>query len=529
MRKQIYIIGGGVSGLVSACYLKKKGYDVTIIEKNNVSGGRLFEFKEEGFHFNNGPSWYWMKDIFEEVFLDIGISKQEMYWLIKLDPQYKIVFPDKDMIIPGEYSEIRKLFPINERSKLDSFVKESKNKYQISRKYFLRYKNLSIFEYFNWETLFNIFSFNFHLSYRDYCKKFTDNKYLQTLLEWPALFIGSSPKSVSAMYSILSYSMLAEGTYLPAKGMIEIVNLLENHSKKLGVNIKLNESLIDYKIKNNKIINIITDKNIYQDIEDIICSCDYNFNESLLPDNYKTYPNKYWQKLELCPSCILIHLGLNKKLPTKDFHVLFFDNNLDHHLNCIYDQKKLPSEPLFYLNISSKLSLTAPYDCENLFILIPTGPGMIINQKDIEEAYKYVINKLETYYKIKLKDNIIKKKIFKNQDFSSRFNAYQSNAYGLTCHPLQTAFLKPRIMSRYINNLYYCGQLTNPGPGLPPCLLSGIVTSKYLIQNKGQSNRFKIGESLTLILSIFIRTFSFFTTLKVFIKEILYIFFNYLI
>jgi len=528
--KKIYIIGGGVSGLAAACFLKNKGFNVCIIEKNNTLGGRLFEYEENGFRFNNGPSWYWMKDVFDEVYEEIGISKKDVYKLNKLDPQYKMVFDDEEFVIPGEYKKTQEMFSdLSKSNKLESFINKSHKKYDIARKIFLRYNNLSFTEYLNLETIKNIIHFDFNISYREYCKKFSDNKHLQKILEWPSLFIGSSPKKISAMYSMLTYSMIHDGTFLPEDGLVDIVKVLTKRANELDVEIKLNESVKDYIIKNKKIIGIKTNNSVYKNVESIIAGCDYQFNESILPRKFRTYPKSYWEKIELCPSCLLFHIGINKKLETDDFHVLFFDNNLDSHMNEIYNLKTVPENPLFYLNITSKKLKTAPDGHENLFILIPTGPHMIITNETVTKYYDYVINKIEKYYDTKIKENIVCKKIFKDSDFKSRFNAYGGNAYGLSCHPLQSAFLKPRIKSRYLNNLYYCGQLTNPGPGVPPSLLSGIVTSKYFIKNRNKSNKFNFGESLTLVIAIFARTLSLYTTIKIILKEIIYIFSGYIL
>ncbi len=530
LNKKIYIIGGGVSGMTSACFLKKQGYQVCIIEKNDTLGGRLFEFREKGFRFNNGPSWYWMKDVFEEVFDEIGIPKNKRYKLERLDPQYKVVFENSELNIPGKFEDVQKMF--NNKSpdnKLDLLVEQSKKKYEISRNIFLNYTNLSFTEYLNFKTVKNILGFNFNISYRDYCKRFTKNNDLFKILEWPSLFIGSSPEKISAMYSMLTYSMIYEGTYLPENGLVDISRVLAEHCKTLGVEIKLNEGVEEYSIKKNKIDCIRTSKKFYNDVDMVISGCDYQFNESILPKKYRSYPDSYWNKLELCPSCLLFHLGINKQLPTQDFHVLFFDQKLEGHMDKIYNMKTVPDEPLFYLNITSKKIDSAPKGCENLFILIPTGPHMILKDSDIDRLYNYVIKKIEKYYQTEIRDNVIVKKVFADKDFKSRFNAYGGNAYGLSCHPLQSAFLKPRIKSRYVNNLYYCGQLTNPGPGVPPCLLSGIVTSKYAIKNRGRSSRFHFGEVITLVMAIFVRTLSVKALIKILLKEIFYVLTGYIL
>lgn len=528
IEEKTYVIGGGISGLTVAIYLKINGQNqVTIIEKNDTLGGRLYEFKDKGYTFSAGPSWLWMIDWINMVFKDLDIPNNQMSDLIKLDPQYKMVYEDDELSIPGNYSDIKKMcsekFKCN---KLDKLNNEMKKNYFKTRDILSKNNNLSITEYTNLPTIKFLLSCNLFTSYRKYFQSFTSDQNLQSMLEWPSMFISSSPNKISAAYSLLTYTMMSDGTYIPKKGMYEIVEILKKKAIDLGIEIKLNESLQSYEIEKNKITKLKTDKNIYN-VKNIIATCDYNFNESILPCEYRTYPSKYWESLETTPSCLLIHLGLKKKIPEKNFHVLFFDNNIDHHIDSIYNKKNpgLPAKPLFYLNITSKILNTAPKNGETLFILVPIPPQESnMNEDEIEKCYTYILNRLENYYNTNIKDYIEVKKIFRDIDFKDRFNSYKGNAYGLTCHPLQTAFIKPRIKSRYIHNLYYSGQFTNPGGGIPPCLVSGAVTAKYVIQNNDLSNRFNLGESITLISSVFIRTQSFITAIIVFFKEIINIF-----
>lgn len=491
----IFIIGGGISGLIAACNLQKKGYKTTIIEKNNYLGGRLNDFymkdKKIEFKFSNGPSWYWMDDIFQDIWKELNIPKHQLYKLIKLENQFKLFLNNNEILIPNNFNKILKIFHSidnNSPQYLQNFVNENQEKYNLSKNIFMRFLNLNIFEYFNLGILKLIFKFGIFDSYNSYFKKIFKNDILVKILEWPSYFIGNNPKTINSIFNILTYSYLKDGTYIPENGMYSIINMLEKHYINLGGRIILNEEIVNLEINKDKIDFIISKKNnilTKYKTDFIICSGDYYNFEKILPKNLQTYSDKYWDKLKLCPSCLIFHLGLKIKLNNLDFHNLFFDlddNDLNLYLNNFDISQKVP----FYLNITSKyLNTFNNNNNETLFILIPVNNNNY-KKNEIDICFNNILQRIQIKTNINLQENIILKYTFYNKDYRI-YNSFKNNAYGISCENLQFGFIRPSIKSLNVSNLFYCGQNTNPGPGLPPSSLSGLIVSNYLdytIKNK---------------------------------------------
>ena len=475
----VTIIGGGISGLVSGCYLQKKGFKTQIIEKNNYLGGRLHQFKHGDYIFNNGPSWYWMDDIFQEIWEELEIPNNEIYNLKNLDPQYKIFLNNSEFTISdleNSYQLFNKL-KTNSDKKLELFINISKKNYKVSTNRFMKFKNLSIFEYLNISSILEILNFNLLESYHFYFKKRFNNQIIQTLLEWPAYFIGSDPKNINSLFNILTFSTYHDGTQIPENGMYQIIEMLEKQYIKLGGKVKLNNNVLKLKIEDKQIIELETSENIYKS-KYFISTCDYHFFESILPKKLQTYSQNYWEKIKTCPSAIIFHLGINIKLPL-EYHNLFFDTNLDEYFSNNFD---IIDNPPFYLNITSKILNTSPNKCDTLFILIPCN-NRNYTQNQIDICLKNITFRIKEKTNIDINKHIVEKTVFYNNYFGNLYNSYKYNAYGISCEGLQIGFVRPSMKSLSISNLYYSGQSTNPGPGLPPCALSGLLTSKLLIDN----------------------------------------------
>lgn len=512
---EILVIGGGISGLIAACNLKYKNpkLNITIIEKNNKLGGRLYQEEIQidtiKAVINNGPSWYLMPDLINKVYKEIGIYDNkniEMYKLKKLNPQYKFItivdYINHTYNVPSNYNDIKNvIYRLNPKN-IGTFTHFMRfNYYLYNSLYDILIKpNLSIFEYIDFQTPYNLYillNLNFFSSYRMFINKTVSNKFIRKFMEWPCLFIGSSPNKVSALFTFLTYSMIMYGTYIPTKkGMIEIVEVLEKYAEILGVNILksvevTNINMIDNKISSVNINSNISEKEIKCDY--IVNSSDYCFFESLLTDKFKSYPQEYWDKQILCPSCLIFNVIIDTKLKNLEFHNLFFDKDQDNHIDTIYNTDIFPGEPQFYVNITTKLfDEISDKNYENLFILVPTNLHKILLPNEIDYIYKNIIERITKFTNLDIEKHVVYKKIFQDKDFNSRFNASGNNAWGLGCDLTQIGLFRPRIQSLYIANLYHCGQMTSPGPGIPTCMISGLNSSNLLLKNtKIKKQKFK--------------------------------------
>ncbi|MCW2118970.1 phytoene desaturase family protein [Flavobacterium sp. 7A] len=483
MKKNITIIGSGFSALSAASYLAKAGHKVTVFEKNDSIGGRARQFKAEGFTFDMGPSWYWMPDVFDRFFADFGKKTTDYYELIKLSPAYNVYYGEQDFIaIADNLEAIVTTFESIEKGSgkyLREFITKAKSNYDIAIKDLVYRPGVSPLELVTIETTKKIGAF-FSTIKRDVRKKFKNQK-LVHILEFPVLFLGAKPSDTPSFYSFMNYADFGLGTWHPKTGMFDVVRAMQSLATELGVVFKTKSNIEEIIVENNiaKAI-VVNGHRINSDL--VLSGADYHHTETLLDKKHRVYSEKYWETRVFAPSSLLFYVGFNKKMKNVAHHDLFFDVDFDAHAKDIYDEPKWPQDPLFYANFPSITDKSAaPEGMESAFFLIPLAPGIIDTEELREQYFDKIINRFETITQQKVKDNIVYKKSFCKNDFVSEYNSYKGNAYGMANTLLQTAFLRPKLKSKKVQNLYFTGQLTVPGPGVPPALISGKLVSELII------------------------------------------------
>jgi len=485
--KHITIIGSGFAGLSAAAYMAKEGHQVTVIEKNEQAGGRARSFESAGFTFDMGPSWYWMPDIFESFFKDFGKQPNDFYQLIRLDPSYQVLWEDLQLPLPANFTELKTVFESLEKgagNQLELFLKEAAYKYEVGIHKFVEKPGLSITEFFTLDVAKSVFKIDLLTSIHTHVRKYFSNPKLIQIAEFPILFLGALPKNTPALYSLMNYADMKLGTWYPMGGMTELVKGMQQLAMNLGVQFKFNESVLSFEYQNKSISKVITDKNTYP-TDAVIAACDYHHLETaVLAPTYRNYTDDYWEKRKMAPSSILIYLGINKKLKNILHHNLLFDAPFDQHAQELYTQPQWPSDPLMYVNCTSASDPSvAPEGNENLMVLIPTAPGLI-DTDEIKEAYfKKAMAKLEKHFGEDIESHIVYKRIYAAKNFIADYHAFKGNAYGLANTLDQTAILKPSIKNKHLHNLIYAGQLTVPGPGVPPAIISGKLAAQLTLKN----------------------------------------------
>jgi len=485
--KHITIIGSGFAGLSAAAYMAKEGHQVTVIEKNEQAGGRARSFESAGFTFDMGPSWYWMPDIFESFFQDFGKQPNDFYQLIRLDPSYQVLWEDLQLPLPANFTELKTVFESLEKgagNQLELFLKEAAYKYEVGIHKFVEKPGISITEFFTLDVAKSVFKIDLLTSIHTHVRKYFSNPKLIQIAEFPILFLGALPKNTPALYSLMNYADMKLGTWYPMGGMTALVKGMQQLAMNLGVQFKFNESVLSFEYQNKSISKIITDKNTYP-TDAVIAACDYHHLETaVLAPTYRNYTDDYWEKRKMAPSSILIYLGINKKLKNILHHNLLFDAPFDQHAQELYTQPQWPSDPLMYVNCTSASDPSvAPEGNENLMVLIPTAPGLI-DTDEIKEAYfKKAMAKLEKHFGEDIESHIVYKRIYAAKNFIADYHAFKGNAYGLANTLDQTAILKPSIKNKHLHNLIYAGQLTVPGPGVPPAIISGKLAAQLTLKN----------------------------------------------
>ncbi|MDQ6890045.1 MAG: phytoene desaturase family protein [Bacteroidota bacterium] len=496
--KKAIVIGSGFSGLSSASFLAKQGWEVTVIERHDIPGGRARKLEAGGFVFDMGPSWYWMPDVFERYFESFGKKRADYYTLKRLDPSYTVYWEEEAIKIPADYEELKILFEKTEKGsakKLDEYLKQAAYKYEVGMHKLVLKPGRSWMEFLDWDLIKGIIKLDVFSSIQKHIHRHFKNPKLKQLLEFPVLFLGALPKDTPALYSLMNYADIKGGTWYPEKGMYSIVQGMHALAKELGVQFIFDEKVTSINVSKSNATGVETEsqksdqlrlKNYHADV--IIATADYHFVETkLLPENLRSYTEAYWDKRVLAPGCLLYYVGLNKKLKNISHHSLFFDVDLDAHGEQIYVTKNWPSRPLFYVSATSVTDENvAPAGCENLFFLIPVAAGLTGDDEELREKYfEQILKRFENRIGEKIKNHIIYKRSFGPSDFVNDYNAFKGNAYGLANTLLQTAVLKPSCRSKKVHNLFYAGQLTVPGPGVPPSLISGEIVSEEVVKYFG--------------------------------------------
>ncbi|GAB4000494.1 phytoene desaturase family protein [Spirosoma daeguense] len=482
MPRRILVIGAGFAGLAAATSLADKGYDVTILEKNSTPGGRARVFQADGFTFDMGPSWYWMPDVFENYFARFGKKPSDYYQLVRLDPSYNVIFgPDEAVDIPAGLPELENLFEQFETgsgAQLREFLKQAAYKYDVGMNKFVWKPSRSITEFLSLKLLYDVTRLDVFQSFAVHARKFFKHPRLLEIIEFPVLFLGATPENTPAMYSLMNYAEMAMGTWYPMGGMHEIVKAMVSLAEEKGVKILLNQNVTKIDVAKQQVHRVVTNEGIFE-ADVVVAGADYNHVETSLVDaTYRNYSDTYWQSRVMAPSSLLFYLGVNKRIPRLQHHNLFFDESFKQHAQEIYETPQWPSKPLFYASAPSKTDPNvAPEGCENLFLLIPVAPDLNDDEATREHYFNLLMDRLEAYVGEDIRNHIVYKRSYAHRDFKSDYNAFRGNAYGLANTLRQTALLKPALKNKRVNNLFYTGQLTVPGPGVPPSLISGLVVA----------------------------------------------------
>lgn len=494
MSRSAIIVGSGFAGLSAASFMAKEGWKVKVIEKNATPGGRARQLKEQGFSFDMGPSWYWMPEVFENYFHKFDKKVSDYYSLQRLDPSYRVYWKDGFTDVPADYEAFKKMandFETGAGEQMDKYLKEAKFKYEIGINKLVYKPGLSINEFIDGDIFKGVFRLDVFTPIKKHIAKYFKDQRLRQLMEFPVLFLGALPDNTPALYSLMNYADIIGGTWYPAGGMYSVVNAMYKLALELGVEFHFNEVAGEIVVQDHNARSLVTNRNVYN-ADVIISGADYHFTESkLLTAEHRSYSETYWDKRVMAPGCLLYFVGLNKKLKGVAHHSLFFDVSFEQHAKEIYEDPKWPTDPLFYVSINSVTDASvAPEGSDNMVLLIPVAAGLEGDDENLREHYfRQIIHRMEKHTGQPIADAVVYKKTFSVSDFSKEYNSYKGNAYGLANTLRQTALFKPSCRSKKVKNLFYTGQLTVPGPGVPPCLISGEVVANEVIKEFGKTKK----------------------------------------
>lgn len=486
---KIAIIGAGFAGISAAAYLSKQGYQVDVYEKNADIGGRARQLiTENGYLFDMGPSWYWMPEVFEKFFNDFGYKAEDFYELQLLDPGFSVVFGADDVLnIPANFEELCALFESIETGsakKLKEFLAEAAYKYNIGMGKLVYKPGLSLMEFADVDLIKGLFKLQVFTSFSAHVKKYFKDPRLIALMEFPVLFLGAMPEDTPALYSLMNYAGLKLGTWYPKGGFGKVIKAMKTIAEMQGAKFHTNAAVSAIDVEENQVVSLATESGTHH-YDGLIAAADYHHvEEKLLNAAQRNYSEKYWDNRVLAPSCLIFYLGVNTKVARLNHHTLFFDEDLKKHSQEIYKQAQWPTKPLFYVCCPSVTDPSvAPAGHENLFVLMPLATDIKDPEAIREQYFDLIMDRLEAYTGTPIRKHLDYKKSYCVSDFITDYNSFKGNAYGLANTLMQTANLKPTLKNKKINNLFYAGQLTVPGPGVPPSIISGNLAAQQLIKH----------------------------------------------
>lgn len=482
----VAVIGAGFSSLSAACYLAKEGHRVTVYEKNENVGGRARQFCREGFRFDMGPTFYWMPDLFDSFFRDFGSIPADFYDLVRLDPGYRIYFGEGDFFDQSaDLNRLKKSFETIEpgsATKLGRYLDSAGYNYRVAVDKVIYKPGKSPLELLTPETVSRSCQFIESLSGR-IARSFKDPR-LRQMLEFPVLFLGAKPERTPSFYRFMNYADMVLGSWHVAGGMVRVAEGMRRLARNMGVDFRLKSPVECIKTEGCHVTSLrVHDKDVRVDA--VVSGADYHHTESLLPEKARNHTEGFWEKRVFAPSAILFYIAFDKTVENVSHHTLFFDTSFKEHAHKIYDRPGWPENPMFYASFPSKTDARfAPRGKESAVILIPTAAGLTEDESKKEEYLAHVIRRMETLTGQELASHILFYESYGCSDFITDYHSCKGNAYGLANTLTQTGFMRPAVRNKKLKNLFYTGQLTVPGPGVPTALVSGKVSAsaanKYL-------------------------------------------------
>lgn len=503
MKKQLtaIIIGAGAGGLATANILAKQGYKVAVYEKNDQVGGRMGVFEKDGFLFDTGPSWYLMADVFEHYFKLVDEEVSDHYRLKRLSPAYKVFYDyASPLTITGNLKKDAQAFEKIESGsgeKLKRYVERAETNYKLALQHFLYNPFRSSTGLVSRDVIKKVPEFLrlFAQPLHSYVKRYFKSQVLQQILEYPMVFLGASPYNAPALYQLMSYLDFKEGVFYPEGGLYKISEALFNIGNKLGVDYHLNSPVEKIITEGDRVTGIqVRGKVVSADL--VVSNADLHFTETkLLQTSARSYSESYWSNRTAGPSALLLYLGIKGSLPELNHHNLFFVKNWRENFDSIYKHKDWPTDASIYVcKPSASDNLVAPKNHENVFVLVPLPAGNIKSSNQTNSYVDKYLAQIETMSGIKdLSKRIVVKEVRDPQHFSKAFNSWQYSALGMSHTLRQSAFLRPSVKSKKLKNLYYVGAGTQPGIGVPMCLISAELVYKAVIGDNSPGPLEKLG------------------------------------
>jgi len=499
--ERIAVVGAGFGGLSAASYLTDAGADVTVFERNEHPGGYAGRIERDGFRIDTGPSWYLMPEVFDRFFQHFGREVEEFYELTELEPLYEIYWKDGDHAeIPSTRQGQKQLFESYESgagSKLDDYLSDAAEAYELGMDRFVYPSRSRLRDMMDLDIIRSVRALPKLRTMDTYVKSYFTHPKLRQIAEYKLVFLGGSPYNTPAIYTLMSHVDMNLGVYHPTGGIASVIDGMVTLATDLGVTIhtdtpvtsieplsRADETRQQFEITTGKGPDGNTAETDGGRFDRVVANAaPTHVERDLLPEEYANR-EAYWNSRTYAPSAYLLYLGVNGEVDGLEHHSLILPNDWQPHFDRIFDEAGWPDDPAYYVHVPSKTDDTvAPDGHEAVVILVPLAPGLEDDTETLEQFRKLVLDDLAETTGVEFRDRIVLEESACVSTFADRFNAPEGTALALSHTLGQTGPLRPAHRAPGVDGLYYVGAYTNPGIGMPMCLLSGEHVTNAIIED----------------------------------------------
>ncbi|MFO8097990.1 MAG: phytoene desaturase family protein [Salinibacter sp.] len=474
--EDITIVGGGLGGLSAACYLADAGARVTVLEQHDRLGGVAGSFEIDGFRFDSGPSWYLMPEVFERFFDHFGRSVETAYPLERLDPSYRIFWKDGDRLdVPADPEALAPKLEAYEAGAAAAFrryLDHAEEVYELAMDRFVYPFRSGWTDWIDTDLLRSARALPLLRPMDRHVRQYVEHPKLRQLLEYKLVFLGGSPYNTPALYTLMSHVDFNQGVWHPQGGMQSLVDAIAGLAEDLGVTLETGAP-VEALRSQNRGVRVSANGRSHVADRVVANAPPAHVEQTLLSPSQRDHDDAYWESRTYGPSAYLLYLGVKGDVEPLRHHTLVLPPDWDPHFEQIFDDPAWPSNPAYYLHVPSKTDPSfAPDGHHSVFILVPIAPGLRDNAARRAKMREMVLNDLARHA-VDLRDRIVVEADACVSDFAEDFGQPKGNALGLAHTLTQTGPLRPAHRATEAPGLYYAGADTQPGVGVPICLISG--------------------------------------------------------
>ena len=493
MKQTAIIIGAGIGGLCTAARLAHEGYHVTVIEKESMVGGRAHRLKQDGYTFDTGPTILMMTDVLYDTFSYCGKNFDDYIDLQQLEPNYKVWYPEGETLevssnLPRFAAELAKFDPKGPEQ-FYRFFADVSEMYRISRHKFIDKNFDKLTDFIDLKAGIQLLRRRGLTKLYSFVSRYFTDPRLRQLFSFQSMYLGVTPYEAPAIYSVVSYMETGLGIWYPKGGMHALPQALAKLCMDLGVDIRLNTPVQGITEEHKRVTGVDLEDGQHIASDLVISNADltYTHRQLIADTGRKEYSNARLDKLKQASSALLFYWGINDPLDGILHHNVFFSKDFQHNLEEIFHDKKLPTDPAFYLYVPTKTDPTlAPKGNHVLYVLVPVPnlEGTIDWPKAIQRVKKQVLTRLKKDIGVDIGKAMQTEAVFTPEDFETKFNLTNGSAFGLSHTFFQSGYFRPHNVSRRIKGLYFVGASTYPGSGVPMVTLSGKLVVERILNDR---------------------------------------------